>query len=265
MKNKALTLIILTMGLISCSTTKQVEKLFSESKELKSKTFHYEELKGLPEPVQAYFRYALEDGQPYLSQLRLKHTGRFKTGVGKDWVDITGEQYFTAQPPGFVWLGKTKAFHARDSYVSNEGNLSVYLFGFLRIVNSKGKTVDQAELLRWLGESVWMPTNLLPDKNISWLPIDNKTAKLNFEWKGEKVYYIVHFNENGQITKLVTERYMNPDQLEKWEGCLSNYQEVNGMMIPKNIEASWLLEDGKHTYADFRVEEFSYNTAKNSD
>lgn len=253
------------LGLFNCSSKKQISELFSESSSLKNKIFSSEQIKSLPAPVQKYFNYALSEGQTYLSNLHLKHTGRFKTGVEKDWIDIKGEQYFTAQPPGFIWIGKTKAFKATDSYVSNKGNLSVYLFGFLRIVKSERPTVNQAELLRWLGESVWMPTNLLPSEHISWSPIDENTAKLNFEWQNENLYYIVHFNEKGQITKLVTERYMNPDRLEKWVGCLNNYQEINGMMIPRNIKASWLLEKGKHTYADFHVEEFNHNTPKNSD
>jgi hypothetical protein len=179
--------------------------------------------------------------------------------VGKDWVDITGEQYFTAQPPGFVWLGKTKAFNARDSYVSNKGNLSVYLFGFLRIVNSSGKTIDQAELLRWLGESVWMPTNLLPNEHISWSGIDDHTARVTLNWQDHSVYYIVHFNEKNQVVKMETERYMEKNRLEKWEGRLSDYRHVNGMMVPGSIEANWLLKEGKHTYADFQVQQFEYD------
>lgn len=247
------------MGLISCSTTKQVEKLFSESKTLKNQTFHYEQLNGLPEPVQGYFRYALEDGQSYLSHLRLKHTGHFKTGIGKDWVDIKGEQYFTAQPPGFVWLGKTKKFKARDSYVEGKGNLSVYLFGFLRILKSEGKTIDQAELLRWLGESVWMPTNLLPDENKKWKKIDDNSAKITFTFNGMSVYYNITFNETGQIEKLETERYKDENNLEKWVGKVSNYTKVNGMMVPANIEASWMTDDGEYTYARFHVTEFEYD------
>lgn len=250
------------MGLISCSTTKQVEKLFSEAKTLKNQTFHYKQLSGLPEPVQDYFRYALEDGQPYLSYLRLKHTGHFKTGIGKDWVDITGEQYFTAQPPGFVWLGKTKAFNARDSYVANKGNLSVYLLGFLRIVKSEGETIDQAELLRWLGESVWMPTNLLPGKNKKWEKIDDNLAKITFTYNGMSVYYIVTFNETGQIEKLETERYKDKNNLEKWVGKVSNYKKVNGMMVPATIEGTWILDEGEHTYARFHVTEFEYGKAE---
>lgn len=246
------------MGLISCSTTNQVEKLFSESKILKDQTFHHKRITELPKPVQTYFRYALEEGQPYLIRLRLKHIGRFKIGVGKDWVDITGEQYFTAQPPGFVWLGKTRAFHARDSYVANKRNLSVYLFGFLRIVNKKGNTLNQAELLRWLGESVCMPTNLLPNDYISWTAINDSTAKLTMNYNGMSVYYDVHFNTAGQITKIETERYME-DTKKSWVGEVSNYKEVEGMMIPANIKAGWMLNDEKYNYADFYVTEFDFD------
>jgi hypothetical protein len=247
------------MGLFSCSSNKQISELYSQSESLENKKFLYEQIQGLPQPVKRYFKYALKDGQPYLSQLRLKHTGQFKTGQGKNWVDIKGEQYFIAQPPGFVWIGKTKAFNARDSYVSNKGNLSVYLLGFLRIINSKGKTVDQAELLRWLGESVWMPTNLLPCEHIQWTSIDQHTAKLTFDWQGQSVFYIVHFNEEGQIIRMETERYMDEARLEKWEGRLSDYQVANGMNVPCTIEASWLLEGGEHTYARFHVQTFEYD------
>jgi hypothetical protein len=49
---------------------------------------------------------------------------------------------------------------------------------------------------------------------------------------------------------------------EKWEGRLSNYQEVDGIMVPGEIEATWLLEEGKHTYARFQVKDFEFNTPK---
>ena len=247
------------LGLLNCSSSKHIDRLFTRADGASNKTFTYAQLEGLPLPVQRYFKYALPNGRPYLSYLRLKHSGTFKTGIDKPAVDIRGEQYFTARPPGFVWTGKTKQFRARDSYVDNIGNLSVYLFGFLRIVNSRGKTVDQAELLRWLGESVWMPTNLLPGDNKKWTPIDDMTAKLTFTWNGQTVYYIVHVNELGQITRMETERYMDENKLKDWVGEVSEYREADGVMVPTEIKASWLLEQGTYTYAHFFVDTFEYD------
>ncbi|MBS3776556.1 MAG: hypothetical protein KGY70_15275, partial [Bacteroidales bacterium] len=119
----------------------------------------------------------------------------------------------------------------------------------------------QAELLRWLGESVWMPTNLLPGEHIQWTAMDENTAKVTFDWQGQTVFYTVHFNQEGQITRMETERYMNEDRLEKWEGRLSDYQEANGMNVPGTVKASWLLEQGKHTYARFHVQTFEYDVS----
>ncbi len=165
---------MITLGLLGCSKTATLY----ENANTVQKTFSSEQIRNLPSPVQKYFNYALTENQPYVNSLRLKHCGMFRLSPEKDWMEIRDEQHFTVNPPGFVWIGKTNKFKARDSYVEGKGNLSVYLFGFLRIVKSEGETIDQAELLRWLGESLWMPTNLLPDENKQWTAIDDNSAKI---------------------------------------------------------------------------------------
>ena len=150
-------------------------------------------------------------------------------------------------------------FTARDMYLEGKGRLAVSLFGLIRIVNEKGPEIDQGELLRWLGESVWFPTNLLPGNKMKWLPVDDSTAKLIFEHKGLSVYYMVTFNDNNEIEKLETERHMGDEGLKKWVGRVSDYHEVNGMKVPSVIEASWLLDDGKYTYGRFRVQQTHYD------
>ena len=252
---KNLTIMLIMLGILACSKT---ETLYENANAVQ-KTFNYDQIRNLPKPVQKYFKFALKENQPYVNSLRLKHGGMFRLSPDKDWMEIRGEQHFTVDPPGFIWEGKTKMFKARDSYVKGHGNLSVYLFGALRIVKKEGATINQAELLRWLGESVWMPTNLLPGENIQWTPIDDISAKVTLSANGLEVYYIVTFNESGQIVRLETERYIDKNNLVKWVGIVSDYREVNNMMIPTKIEASWILEDGEYTYARFHVTEFEFN------
>ncbi|MCF8236182.1 MAG: hypothetical protein K9G67_14410 [Bacteroidales bacterium] len=253
---KKLTIMLIALGLMACSKT---ETLYENANKVQ-KVFSADQIRDLPKPVQKYFRYALAENQPYVSTLRLKHGGMFRLSPEKDWMEIRGKQYFTVHPPGFVWEGKTKLFKARDSYIKGEGNLSVYLFGLVRIVNKRGKTVNQAELLRWLGESVWMPTNLLPGENLQWSAIDDMSAKITFTYDDMDVFYKVTFNKTGQIIKLETERYMDENKLVKWIGKVEDYREANGMMIPAKIEASWMLEGGlEYTYARFHVTEFEFD------
>ncbi|MDZ7775541.1 MAG: DUF6544 family protein [Bacteroidales bacterium] len=148
----------------------EVETLFASAHNYENKTFTPSLVENLPHPVKEYFLHVLPKGQPYIKSVRLKHDGRFKTGVGKSWTSIAGEQYFTTSKPGFVWIGKTSTFTAKDFYINNQGRLIVRLFSLFKVVDEKGPHIDQGELLRWLGESVWFPTNLLPSYNLSLEP-----------------------------------------------------------------------------------------------
>jgi len=58
------------------------------------------------------------------------------------------------------------------------------------------------------------PTNLLPNNNLQWSAIDNRTAKLTFNYLGLSLFFIVSFNDAGEITQLETKRYMDKDHLE---------------------------------------------------
>ncbi|MEO7216548.1 DUF6544 family protein [Mucilaginibacter sp.] len=240
---------------------KQVKQLFSSS-ETSGNVFQYSQLEGLPAPVQRYFKHVLTDGQPYINYVRLKHGGKFKTGPGKKWINIGGEEYFTTAIPGFLWKGETTTFTAKDFYINGSGGLNVSLFGIYPIVSGRGSNFDQGELLRWLGESVWFPTNLLPNENLRWEEIDNKTAKLIFRHQGLQVYYIVSFNDADEIVQLETRRYMGDTGLETWLAKLSDYHKINGVFIPHATEAIWQLEQGELSYARFRLTVIEYNNSK---
>lgn len=239
--------------------SKEVKQLFAQSKDISHKTFDYEMLLNLPEPVQRYFKHVLKNGQPYIHYVRLKHTGQFKTSPNKDWTRIEGEQYFTTDTPGFIWKGTTSMFTARDMYIGGAGRLVVSLFSIFNVVDGKGEKFNQGQILRWLGESVWFPTNFLPGKNLKWTAIDNASAKLIFEYAGLAVSYIVSFNDIGEITQLETKRYMGNKGLETWIGKLSDYKEMNSVVIPTNIEGIWRLPEGDYSYAKFIIKTIEYN------
>ena len=67
---------------------KEIQELFAQSKPASNKTFHYNQLNNLPEPVQRYFKQVLKDGQHYIASVRMKHSGQFKTGIDQNWINI---------------------------------------------------------------------------------------------------------------------------------------------------------------------------------
>ncbi len=56
-----------------------------------------------------------------------------------------------------------------------------------------------------------------------------------------------------------TKRYMGKENLETWIGKLTEYREINGIVIPTTIEAIWKLEKGDYSYAKFNVKKIEYN------
>lgn len=257
----AVAVITVVVGKISASIQfgKEVKTLFSQSGDISNKSFSHSQLENLPAPVQRYFKHVMKEGQPYISYVRLTHNGKFKTGPAKDWVNIEGEQYFTVEKPGFIWKGVTTMFTAKDMFFSDKGKLVVSLFSLVKIAGGQGEKYDHGELLRWLGESVWFPTNLLPNENLQWTAVDDQTAQLRFKQNHFSLSYLVSFNDTGEITALQTERYMGEESLETWIGKVSDYKEINGITIPTTIEAIYRLNKGDYSYAKFNIKNIEYN------
>lgn len=241
---------------------KEVKLLFEQSENISGTTFQSKMIIGLPEPVQRYFNYSLKEGEPLISFMRAKHDGQFKTGIGKKWINIIGEQYATTEKPGFIWKGTTSMFTAKDLYISDKGRLTVTLLSVYNIINASGDKYDQGELLRWLGESVMYPTNFLPSERLTWVAMNGNRAKLTFNYMGLELFFIVTYNAIGEITEMETKRYMDENNLETWVIKLSNYKELNNIKIPTSFEVLWRLDKGEFSYAKFNITEIEYGKAE---
>ena len=237
---------------------KQVVLLFANT-EKSNQIYSEKQLESLPKNVQRYFKYVLKEGQPYINSVRLTHNGFFKTDLKKDFTAITGEQYFSSQKPQFIWKGETSFFTARDFFIDEKGGLIVTIFNVYNFVDSSGNNFDEGELQRWLAESVWFPTNLLPSEYLKWSEIDDNSAKLFFNYKTISFFFIVRFNQIGEITEIEGNRFMTAERKEKWVCKMANYQERNGVKIPISDQAIWRLKDGDQVYAKFEVQKIDYN------
>ena len=76
------------------------------------------------------------------------------------------------------------------------------LFSAITLLEKRGPEVDQANLSRYLAESCYIPTALLPGQHVSWRAIDSDRAEATLRHGGSKAVAEFHFNEEGQITKM---------------------------------------------------------------
>ena len=140
--------------------------------------------------------------------------------------------------------------------------MAVSLFSLYKIVDAHGEQYNQGELLRWLGESILYPTRLLPDKNLQWHPIDSKSARLTFDYNGLSLFFIIGFNNIGEIIQMETNRYMDKTTLATWIIRCAGYKEINNIMIPSAFEVLWRLEKGDFSYAKFYIKKIEYDKAE---
>lgn len=223
-------------------------------------------LMGLPEAVQRYLRYTQIVGKETISRVRLKQKGFFRMQKGQRWLPMVAEQYYTTNPPAFLWYGRVQPFPlvwiaGKDSFSDGQGKLLIELLSLITLADVHGSEVDQGELVRYLAEIAWFPTAWLSDY-IHWQAIDAQSAKATISFQDVTTSAILHFNENGQLIHLSAERYWEEGGqyvLKHWSGQFNDYQEINGIRIPTKAEVSWNLESGDFCYFRGDITNIEYN------
>ena len=223
------------------------------------------DLEALPEPVQRYLRYTGVVGMERIRAVRLRQQGSMRIKVGGPWLALKAVQYYTTDPPAFLWRGSVKPMPllwvtARDRYREGRGNMVIRLLSLFKIADTRAPELDQGTLLRYLSEGIWFPTVYLEDY-IQWEAIDSVSARATMSFGGVTASAVFYFNELGQLTNLVAERYMEENgeyRLETWATPIEEYGELNGIMIPVSGRAVWYLESGDFPYIQVDITDIEY-------
>lgn len=223
------------------------------------KTYHPNELAGLPAPVQRYFRAALREGQPMVLAVSIEHSGMFNMSeTGEQWSPFVSTQRVSTQRPGFDWEGRIAmmpglAVRVHDAYIAGEGILHASLLGLVSLANLRGTPeMAQGELMRFFAEAAWYPTALLPSQGAQWEAVDDTSARATRKDDETTVTLLFRFDETDQISSVRAESrgraVAGKVMPTPWEGRWSNYVLRDGMRIPLEGEVSWILPEGPKPY-----------------
>ncbi|NQW30766.1 MAG: hypothetical protein HQ472_09680 [Ignavibacteria bacterium] len=233
--------------------------------------FSAELVNGLPDPVQRYLHYALKEGQPNIRYAKLKQEARFKNRPESNWFTVKATEYISGMEPGFVWDARLRhnAFWwrtAKLALLEDKGFGHIKMFGAFTIQEFEGPQTNRSMLFRFLSELVWLPTGLLPTKQLRWEHIDATKSKAILVDGETSVDAIFHFNEIGEVTRIVTKsKYRDHKSgFERAQFTLEckSYSEVDGVMIPTEVDFVWNLETGDFVYGQFRITDVEYFYAK---
>lgn len=229
------------------------EVLFQGGEAVKS-TVDFEAFSELPPPVIRYFQYVLTNGQPYIKSVRLNQSGMLRTSIAtQQWSRFTAEHFAVPHATGFLWNARVElplGTHVRvtDGFVEGKGSGAVSMLSAFQVAAESGSPeLNAGALHRYLAESVWYPTALLPTYGVEWHSIDEHSALASLTKAGTTVSLEFRFNHAGEVTGIFSpERFGKFDGEYKrnpWEGHFRDYRKVAGMKIPHYGEVGWYDED----------------------
>jgi hypothetical protein len=234
-----------------------------EAARLPARTSSYDarELEGLPAPVQRYFRAVLKDGQPIVTGVTVQHTGTFNVtalGSHERWVPFTSEQRVTTNRPGFVWNARMAvapgiAVLVHDAYAAGVGTLHPAVQGVFSLTNQQGTgDIARGELMRYMLETAWYPTALLPSQGVEWAAVDEDSADATIVDGDISMTMRFTFGADGLIESIRADArgamVGGKVVMMPWEGRMSNYHDRDGMRVPLSGEAAWLTRGGRRPY-----------------
>lgn len=224
----------------------------------------------LPPAIQRYFHYALKDGQPNIRYAVISQQARFRHGANRPWMSVKATEYISGMEPGFVWDAVLKHHAlwwrtAKLGYLQGKGSGHIKLFGAIALQEFDGPETDSSMLFRFLSELIWLPTGLLPTRTLRWVHVDEQTARAIIADAQVRVEALFHVNELGQVDRIVTEsKYRDTKsgyEPTTFTMLCNNYEEVEGVMIPKEVRFVWNMPQGDVEYGQFKINDIVYHYA----
>jgi hypothetical protein len=227
----------------------------------------------LPAPVERYLRLVLRPGQPMIAAVHLRHTGTFNlSDSSQRWVPFTSDQRVITRRPGFDWDARIAvapgiAVRVHDAYIGGEGLLHAALLAMFPLVIQRGTPeLAEGELMRFLAESPWYPTVLLPDQGVRWEPLDEHSAVAILADGRVSASLVFHFAPNGLLESVRSERrgrlVAGVSVPTPWQGRWSDWRWMNGVRVPTRGEVAWLLPAGPLPYWRGQVTAIDYERAE---
>ena len=210
-----------------------------------ARAYEHDEIRGLPAPVARYFEAALVPGRPWIDEATIVQEGVLRTPGELPFRAVTR---VTTRRPGFVWEARVKGplgLRVIDAYVDGEGSLDVALLagtlGLQRLRRRAG--LAESQLQRWLAESPWYPTALLPRAGVRWEAVDDRSARATITDGLNAATLLFRFGNDALVESVSAEargREVRGQLVPTpWEGRFSNPVERSGYVVPRDASVQW--------------------------
>jgi hypothetical protein len=265
----AVLLAVAAVAIATSSFRRQVDgearALLAGARTTSGKTLEAADLQGLPPPVRRWLETSGAVGQPIADTVRLTQRGEMRPALDKPWMPVAAEQYFTVDPPGFVWRVSARMkglpIAGRDRYAGGHGHMLIKVASLVKVADATGPEIDQGTLLRFLGEIIWFPSAALSPA-ITWEAIDASHARATMRHAGVTATAVFGFDGRGRFASLTADRYLTSggrSRLEKWVIPTTGWRVVRGIELPVRGNAIWKLPEGDFDYYRWEILDVEVN------
>ncbi len=246
---------------------KETIRLIGHNKMVQNKIIDENDIKELPEPVKNWLRNSGAVGKPFISIGKVTQKAEMKMKPEQEnWMTASAIQYTTFDNPAFIWKVDVKMnsllnFQGRDKFENGKGEMLIKMNSLINVVNEQGKKLDEGTMQRYLGEMVWFPSLAL-SPYITWVQINDTTAKATMSYKGTQGSGTFFFNEEGDFVKFSAMRFkdIEPDSKRyEWVLTVEAYKVFSDIKVPSKMKATWKLEEGDWTWLDLQIIDLKYN------
>jgi hypothetical protein len=223
----------------------------------------------LPAVVRRYLEQAVPDGRAPVRLARVRHEGEFRMSDAEDsWVPFTSSQLVTTAPPGFDWDARIRMapglpVYVRDGYVLGIGVMRAAVFGLWTVARvAPTPELAEGQLLRYLAETPWYPTALLPGQGVSWLGLTDRSARAFLENAGVRAELDFHFGSDGMVESVEARgrgRAVDGAIVQTpWAGRVWDYEVRHGLRVPLQGEVEWRIDGKPMPYWRGRITDVVY-------
>jgi hypothetical protein len=132
-----------------------------------------------------------------------------------------------------------------DAYVAGEGSLDVAaLFGFVRLQRVRRRPgLAEGQLLRFLAESPWYPTALLPRNGVTWAEDGERSARATLVDGLVTATLLFRFGDDGLVESVFAEargREVKGRLVPSpWQGRFAQAKARGPYTVPHEASVAW--------------------------
>ncbi len=244
----------------------EIDDLFAAARPVSGGVIEDVDLANLPVPVQDWLRASGVVGTAIPSIVRITQEGEFRLGADKSWMRLRATEYYTTDPPGFLWDASLRMFPlidvtGRDRYTQGTGDIEMRIASLIPVASKSGGNLNSGALLRYLNETMWFPAALLLP-NITWEAIDDTHARATLTDAGQSVSATFAFDDQDRLVTMTAERWNDAEQaMLPWSTPLSEWGTFAGLQIATAGTGVWDIGPDAYEYIRLRLTSVEYDPA----